>query len=62
MTEIAQIRGIISGYLGSVGQTDAIASFVDSWRRAGSGNYILDPVLGDRGRLYLGQLFRAIFV
>ena len=55
MTEIAQIRGIISGYLGSVGQTDAIASFVDSWRRAGSGSYILDPVLGDRGRLYLPE-------
>ena len=55
MTAIGQIRGIISGYLGSVGQTDAIASFVDSWRRAGSGSYILDPVLGDRGRLYLPE-------
>lgn len=55
MTEIGQIGGIVSGYLGSVGQTDAIASLVDSWRRAGTGSYILDPVLGDRGRLYLPE-------
>ena len=55
MTGIGQISGVISGYLGSVAQTDAIAGFVDSWRRAGSGSYILDPVLGDRGRLYLPE-------
>lgn len=55
MTEIGQIRGVVSGYLGSVGQTDAIADFVDSWQRVGSGSYILDPVLGDRGRLYLPE-------
>lgn len=61
MTDIARIAGVISGYLGSVGQTEAIASFVDSWRRAGSGVYILDPVLGDRGRLYLSEeLARAM--
>jgi pyridoxine kinase len=55
ITGIEQISGVISGYLGSVAQTDAIAGFVDSWRRAGSGSYILDPVLGDRGRLYLPE-------
>ena len=61
MTDIARIAGVISGYLGSVGQTEAIASFVDSWRRAGSGVYILDPVLGDLGRLYLSEeLARAM--
>ena len=55
MTDIGRITAVVSGYLGSVGQTDAIASFVDSWRRVGSGHYILDPVLGDRGRLYLAE-------
>lgn len=55
MTEIGQIRSVVSGYLGSVGQTAAIASFVDAWQRAGSGSYILDPVLGDGGRLYLPE-------
>ncbi len=55
MTEIGQIAGVISGYLGSVGQTDAIATFVDGWRTASAGSYILDPVLGDRGRLYLPE-------
>jgi len=55
MTEIGRISGVVSGYLGSVGQTEAIASFVDSWHAAGAGRYILDPVLGDRGRLYLSD-------
>ena len=61
MTDIGEITGVVSGYLGSVGQVDAIAGLVDSWRRAGSGTYILDPVLGDAGRLYLPEeLARAM--
>jgi pyridoxine kinase len=55
MTEIGQIAAVVSGYLGSVGQTDAIAGFIDAWRTASAGSYILDPVLGDRGRLYLSE-------
>lgn len=55
MTDIGQIAGVVSGYLGSIEQADAIAGFVDSWRRAGPGKYILDPILGDGGRLYLAE-------
>ena len=61
MTDISQIGGVVSGYLGSVEQSNAIASFVDAWRAAGTGAYILDPVLGDGGRLYLPEaLARAM--
>lgn len=55
MTDMGRITAVMSGYLGTAGQTRAIAGFVDSWRRAGTGYYILDPVLGDRGRLYLPE-------
>ena len=55
MTALDQISGVVSGYLGSVEQSQAIASFVDQWRAGGSGTYILDPVLGDGGRLYLPE-------
>ena len=55
MTDIGQIAGVVSGYLGSIKQADAIARFVDSWRRTGPGTYILDPILGDGGRLYLAE-------
>ncbi len=55
MTNMGRITAVMSGYLGTAGQTRAIAGFVDSWRRAGTGYYILDPVLGDRGRLYLPE-------
>ena len=55
MTDMGRITAVMSGYLGTAGQTRAIAGFVDSWRRAAAGCYILDPVLGDRGRLYLPE-------
>ena len=55
MIDMGRITAVMSGYLGTAGQTRAIAGFVDSWRRAGTGYYILDPVLGDRGRLYLPE-------
>jgi pyridoxine kinase len=61
LTDVGQIASIVSGYLGSTTQADAIAGFVDSWRRAGSGQYILDPVLGDGGRLYIAaELAQAV--
>jgi pyridoxine kinase len=61
LSDIRQVAGVISGYLGSTTQADAIASFVDSWRHAGSGTYILDPVLGDGGRLYIAaELAQAV--
>ena len=44
---------VISGYLGSAQQVDSIVALLDDWRDQGAGSYILDPVLGDGGRLYV---------
>jgi pyridoxine kinase len=44
---------VISGYLGSAQQIDSIVTLLDAWRDQGGGSYILDPVLGDGGRLYV---------
>ena len=57
LTDIAAIGTVISGYLGGADQIAAIAGFIDGWKgRAGATpapRYILDPVLGDGGRLYV---------
>ena len=65
LTDICAIGTVISGYLGGADQIAAIAGFIDGWktRRAGhpAGRYILDPVLGDGGRLYVApELARAM--
>ena len=47
---------VITGYLGAVAQIDPIATVIDHWRAARSaGQYILDPVLGDNGRIYVSD-------
>ena len=47
---------VITGYLGAVAQTDPIATVIDHWRQARpAGQYILDPVLGDNGRIYVSD-------
>ena len=60
LTDLSAIGTVISGYLGDADQIDAIANFIDGWKqKAGQGSghrggrYILDPVLGDGGRLYV---------
>ena len=60
LTDLSAICTVISGYLGDADQIDAIANFIDGWKqKAGHGSghrggrYILDPVLGDGGRLYV---------
>ena len=57
LTDIASIGTVISGYLGGADQIGAIAGFIDEWKQSTSGPaagcYILDPVLGDGGRLYV---------
>jgi pyridoxine kinase len=55
LTDTSGVTIVTSGYLGSAGQVAGIAAFVDGWRDATSGTYILDPVLGDGGRLYVAQ-------
>ena len=60
LTDLSAIGTVISGYLGDADHIDAIANFIDGWKqKAGHGSghrggrYILDPVLGDGGRLYV---------
>ena len=55
LTDTAGMHIVTSGYLGSAGQAAGIAALVDGWRGASGGTYILDPVLGDGGRLYVAQ-------
>ena len=55
LTDTAGMHIVTSGYLGSAGQAAGIAALVDGWRGTSGGTYILDPVLGDGGRLYVAQ-------
>ena len=50
LTDTSGINIVTSGYLGSATQVAGITAFVDGWRDATSGTYVLDPVLGDGGR------------
>ncbi|MGC6497702.1 MAG: PfkB family carbohydrate kinase [Candidatus Puniceispirillaceae bacterium] len=52
---VDDVAAILSGYLGSPGQIAPIADLVTSWRggMSGKGPYILDPVMGDLGQLYI---------
>ncbi len=46
-------NGIYTGYLGSIAQVQIVSDFFDSFRT--EDNFIVvDPVLGDRGKLYAG--------
>lgn len=60
------LDGIITGYLGNAGQVDAISQLIAKWRATllpteainnefnpSPKIYVLDPVLGDAGRLYV---------
>jgi pyridoxine kinase len=47
---------VITGYLGAVAQIGPIATVIDQWRDSRpAGQYILDPVLGDNGRIYVSD-------
>ena len=59
LTDLHHIKTVVSGYLGGVGQVEAIAALIDSWRRVATGPYVLDPVLGDAGRLYMPEELAA---
>ena len=51
---LPKIGSIVTGYLGGAGQVAPIEAIIKSWQAARpGGRYILDPVLGDGGRLYV---------
>ena len=51
---LPQISNVITGYLGDARQAAPIHSMVKDWQaERPDGSYILDPVLGDGGRLYV---------
>ena len=50
------IGTVITGYLGALTQVNAISQFIKAWQlEKTSGFYILDPVLGDNGRIYVNN-------
>lgn len=51
--ESLEFDGIYSGFLGSAKQIEAVESFIESHRnKSASPCVIIDPVMGDAGRLY----------
>ena len=51
---LPQIDNVMTGYLGDAGQAGPIYSMIQNWQKERcDGLYILDPVLGDGGRLYV---------
>ena len=51
---LPQINSVVTGYLGDARQADPIQSMIRGWQaERPDGVYILDPVLGDGGRLYV---------
>lgn len=56
----AGIAGIVSGYLGSPGQAEAVASLVKAVKaERPDALYLSDPVIGDAGGLYVGEAIAA---
>ncbi len=45
--------GIYSAYLGSASQVDIVSGFIDSFKKEGTVT-LVDPVMGDHGKLYSG--------
>jgi pyridoxine kinase len=53
---LGSVGGIISGYLGAPGQAASIKKLVERLRTANpDAFYLCDPVIGDAGRLYVGE-------
>ena len=48
------IGTVITGYLGALTQVNTISQLIKAWQLEQTlGSYILDPVLGDNGRIYV---------
>jgi len=53
---LGEVAAVLSGYLGDAAQADAVASLVRSVKRRNpDALYLCDPVMGDRGGLYVPQ-------
>ena len=54
--KLKSIGTVITGYLGALKQVDAISQLIEAWQlEQAEGSYILDPVLGDNGRIYVDK-------
>ncbi len=52
--KLKTIGTVITGYLGALTQVNAISQLIRAWQLEQiRGTYILDPVLGDNGRVYV---------
>ena len=53
---LGEVGAVLSGYLGSAGQAEAVASLVNAVKRHDPrALYVCDPVMGDTGGLYVPQ-------
>ncbi|WP_292898167.1 pyridoxal kinase PdxY [Nitratireductor sp.] len=53
---LGEVSAVLSGYLGGPEQADAIAGLVETLKsRNPEARYVCDPVLGDRGGLYVPE-------
>jgi len=53
---LPHIGAVITGYLGAPSQIDPITKLITTWQAARpNGHYVLDPVLGDNGRIYVDK-------
>ncbi|MDA0358386.1 MAG: pyridoxal kinase [Proteobacteria bacterium] len=54
LNALANIGAVITGYLGAPSQINGITNLIIQWQAAQpKGHYVLDPVLGDNGRIYV---------
>lgn len=52
----AELGTVLTGYLGSAGQVEAVARLIDTLRARNDKLHVtVDPVMGDGGRLYVGE-------
>ena len=53
---LGEVGGVLSGYLGDIGQADDVARLVSAVRKANpDALYMCDPVIGDSGGLYVPE-------
>jgi pyridoxine kinase len=53
---LPEVQAVLSGYLGDAAQADAVASLVRAVKaRNGNALYLCDPVIGDKGGLYVPE-------